>query len=183
MPLPPGHLIHTLISFAVKDTQDDRRGLLYRGRCGSDQYYPGCDHLQLRSAVLPRRQADFASQRHLHVGSICRLSVSGRCGPPSHRPGKCEPRHGRDVARQFLPTRTASSLLLTGNPLIRQSQADSLPVLAFWTYNVTILIHLIQSDGMILEVCQRTDLLQMFREMLNAMQGERVTQSLLRRND
>lgn len=53
-----------------------------------------------------------------------------------------------------------------------QSGADSLPILAFWTYNITILIHLIQSDPGLLSVCEQRRLLEMLREMLNSMQGE-----------
>jgi hypothetical protein len=45
-------------------------------------------------------------------------------------------------------------------------------MLAFWTYNITILIHLIQSDPGLLSVCEQRGLLEMLREMLNSMQGE-----------
>lgn len=59
-----------------------------------------------------------------------------------------------------------------GVVMFDQSGADSLPILAFWTYNITILIHLIQSDPGLLSVCEQRGLLEMLREMLNSMQGE-----------
>lgn len=49
---------------------------------------------------------------------------------------------------------------------------ESLPHLAFWLYNTTILLHLVQSDKAVNALCQEEDLCLMAEEMINSLQGE-----------
>jgi hypothetical protein len=84
---------------------------------------------------------------------------------------------GASIAIEEVSHVSRRSNQLSGRSCLRifdvdQSGADSLPILAFWTYNITILIHLIQSDPGLLSVCEQRGLLEMLREMLNSMQGE-----------
>jgi hypothetical protein len=55
-----------------------------------------------------------------------------------------------------------------------QSQAATLPTLAFWTYNTTILIYLLQSDQGIKNVCEDNGTLTFLRDTLDSLQGEMV---------
>jgi hypothetical protein len=49
---------------------------------------------------------------------------------------------------------------------------ESLPHLAFWLYNTTILLHLVQSDRVVHAHCQEEDLCLMVEDMINSLQGE-----------
>jgi len=48
-------------------------------------------------------------------------------------------------------------------------------MLAFWTYNLTILVFLIQTDPVIMEECDDRALLEMLQELLNLFQGKPAT--------
>lgn len=52
------------------------------------------------------------------------------------------------------------------------SNVESLPHLAFWLYNTTILLHLVQSDRVVHAHCQEEDLCLMVEDMINSLQGE-----------
>ncbi|KAJ9106751.1 hypothetical protein QFC19_003063 [Naganishia cerealis] len=51
------------------------------------------------------------------------------------------------------------------------ANVESLPHLAFWLYNITMLLHLLQSDDTIKAICEEEDLGLMVEEMVNALQG------------
>lgn len=52
------------------------------------------------------------------------------------------------------------------------TNVESLPHLAFWLYNTTILLHLAQSDKAVKLLLQQDDLGLMVKEMINSLQGE-----------
>lgn len=99
--------------------------------------------------------------------------MCGRGGSLALCSGRREHCYRRGDTGEWSVDLDRTSLWLTGPIFIDQSGADSLPILAFWTYNITILIYLIQSDTVMSDVCEDRDLLRMLREILNSMQGKR----------
>lgn len=49
---------------------------------------------------------------------------------------------------------------------------DELPYLAFWSYNATLLLHLLLSDRELYEVCAHYELFGMLEELVNAIHGK-----------
>lgn len=55
-----------------------------------------------------------------------------------------------------------------------QNQRDSLVILTFWTYNLTILVFLVQSDPIIMDECEDRGVLDTLQELLNLFQGKQA---------
>jgi hypothetical protein len=47
-------------------------------------------------------------------------------------------------------------------------------MLAFWTYNLTILVFLVQNDSLVMEECEDRALLEMLQELLNLFQSKYI---------
>ncbi len=62
--------------------------------------------------------------------------------------------------------------MLSLAPVDEQKQAGNLAYLAFWLYNTTILLHLVQSDPVMLDVCEELGLCVEVEETLNRIAGK-----------
>lgn len=56
-----------------------------------------------------------------------------------------------------------------------QANVESLPHLAFWLYNTTIMLHLVQSDEVVRILCEEEELCLMMEEMIDSLQGTSST--------